>query len=184
MISSLIYITSNPGKARQISQYLDFPVEHRNIELIEVQSLDLATIIKHKAREAYKHVLSPVLVEDTSLQFLAMGKLPGPLVKWFLAELGTDGLCRLLNGSEERAARAAAQFGLYDGQSFRTFTGEREGYIAYEPRGNHGFGWDPIFIPAGYDRTWGEMTDEERRETSMRALALEKLDAYLKSKMH
>ena len=49
MIDSLTFITSNPGKARQLSQYLDFPVLHRKIDLIEIQSLDLATIIEQKA---------------------------------------------------------------------------------------------------------------------------------------
>src|SRR4051794_37620510 len=97
MIDSLTYVTSNQEKARQISQYLAFPVHHKEIDLIEIQSLDLRVIIEQKAKEAYKHVLSPVLVEDTSLRFLALGKLPGPLIKWFLAELGTNGLCRLLD---------------------------------------------------------------------------------------
>jgi non-canonical purine NTP pyrophosphatase (RdgB/HAM1 family) len=180
MIDSLTYVTSNLGKARQLNHYLDVPVLHKNIDLIEIQSLDVATIIEYKAKEAYKHVLSPVLVEDTSLQFFALGKLPGPLIKWFLAELGTEGLCRLLEGSPERSALASAQFGLYDGQSFQAFAGAREGSIALTPRGRNGFGWDSIFIPSGYHKTWAEMTDEESQETSMRTIALKKLDAYLK----
>jgi inosine/xanthosine triphosphate pyrophosphatase family protein len=72
MIDSLTYVTSNPGKARQLNHYLDVPVLHKNIDLIEIQSLDVATIIEYKAKEAHKHVLSPVLVEDTSLQFFAL----------------------------------------------------------------------------------------------------------------
>jgi non-canonical purine NTP pyrophosphatase (RdgB/HAM1 family) len=179
MIDSLTFITSNPGKARQLSQYLDFPVLHRKIDLIEIQSLDLATIIEQKAKEAYKHVLSPILVEDTSLRFLALGKLPGPLIKWFLAELGVNGLCRLLDGYTERSALAEVQFGLYDGQSFQSFAGAREGSIALTPRGSNGFGWDPIFIPKGYYKTWGEMTSSESQETSMRKIALKKLEVFL-----
>ena len=73
------------------------------------------------------------------------------------------------------------QFGLYDGQTFRAFEGAREGSIAHAPRGSNGFGWDSIFIPAGYDRTWAEMTDNEARETAMRTIALKELDAYLKT---
>jgi len=179
MFDSLIYVTSNPEKARQLGQYLDFPVIHKNIDLIEIQSLDLATIIEQKAKEAYKQVLSPVLVEDTSLRFLALGKLPGPLIKWFLAELSTSGLCGLLDGYTERAAVAEVQFGLYDGQAFQAFAGAREGSIAPTPRGRNGFGWDSIFIPNGYHKTWGEMTDSESQETSMRKIALKKLEAYL-----
>jgi non-canonical purine NTP pyrophosphatase (RdgB/HAM1 family) len=184
MFDSLIFVTSNPEKARQLSQYLDFPVIHKNIDLIEIQSLDLATIIEHKAKEAYKQVLSPVLVEDTSLRFLALGKLPGPLIKWFLAELGTSGLCRLLDGYTERAAVAEVQFGLYDGQTFQAFAGAREGSIAPTPRGSSGFGWDSIFIPEGHHKTWGEMTGSESQETSMRKIALKKLETYLSNHPH
>ncbi len=180
-MDSLTYVTSNLGKAKQVSYYLDFPIIHKNIDLIEIQSLDLATIIEYKAKEAYKRVLSPVLVEDTSLQFLALGKLPGPFIKWFAVELGIDGLCRLLDKSTERTAVASVQFGLYDGQSFQVFSGAREGSIAPTPRGSNGFGWDSIFIPGGYDRTWAEMTDDESRETSMRTIALKKLAVYLRT---
>jgi non-canonical purine NTP pyrophosphatase (RdgB/HAM1 family) len=181
MLDLLTFVTSNPGKARQLSQYLNFPVLHKNIDLTEIQSLDLTAIIEHKASEAYRHVLSPILVEDTSLQFLALGKLPGPFIKWFLAELGTDGLCKLLDGYTDRSAVASVQLCLYNGQSFQVFTGTREGSISLTPRGSNGFGWDPIFIPNEHHKTWGEMTDRENQETSMRTIALKKLSNYLKT---
>ncbi len=181
MIDSLIYVTSNPGKAQLLSHYLRFPVLHKTMDLIEIQSLDVATIIKYKAREAFQQVLSPVLVEDSSLQFVAWGRLPGPFIKWFLAELGPEGLCRLLDGTPERSALASIHFGLYDGQAFHAFTGAKEGSIALTPRGSHGFGWDSIFIPSGSHKTWAEMTEEEGQETSIRAIALKKLEAYLSS---
>ncbi len=179
-MDAITFITSNSDKARLLSQYVDFPVLHKHIDLIEIQSLDLSTIIEYKAKEAYKQVLSPVLVEDTSLRFFALGKLPGPFIKWFLTELGTSGLCRLLDDSSERSALAEVQFGLYDGQSFQIFIGAREGSIALTPRGKNGFGWDSIFIPSGYHKTWAEMTDEESQETSMRRSALKELEGYLK----
>jgi len=180
VINELTFITSNPGKARLLSKYIDFPIIHRDLDVIEIQSLDLATIIEYKAKEAYKHVGSPVLVEDASLRFFALGKLPGPLIKWFLTELGTSGLCRLLDGDQDRSALAEVQFGFYDGQAFQAFPGVREGSIALKPRGSNGFGWDAIFIPKGHHKTWAEMTDEETQETSMRRIALKQLEAYLK----
>ncbi len=181
MIDSLTLVTGNPGKARLFGLYLDFPVLHKEIDLVEVQSLDGAEVAAYKAKEAYKHVQAPVLVEDTSLQFCALGKLPGPLIKWFLAELGTTGLCRLLDESMDRSALASVHLGLYDGQVLHIFTGTREGSIALTPRGNNGFGWDAIFIPRGHHKTWAEMTDDEGRETSMRTIALQQLAAYLKT---
>ena len=144
MMDSLTYVTSNPGKAELLSHSLHFPVLHTTMDLLEIQSLDVTTIIEYKAREAFRDVRSPVLVEDSSLQFAAWGKLPGPFIKWFLAELGPDGLCRLLDGSPERSAVASIHFGLYDGQAFHVFAGTREGSIALTPRGSHGFGWDSI----------------------------------------
>jgi XTP/dITP diphosphohydrolase len=177
----ITFITGNPGKVNLLKQYLDFPVVHTSIDLVEVQSLDLTTIVEYKVKEAYRQVGGPVLVEDTSLRFCALGRLPGPLIKWFLTELQTDGLCRLLDNYTDRSAVAEVLFGLYDGRSFQTFSGRVEGAIALAPRGSRGFGWDAIFVPDGFDKTWAEMTDEEAHASSMRMIALRKLEAYLKT---
>lgn len=179
-METITFITGNPGKVNLLRQYLHFPMIHKPLDLVEVQSLDLATIVEHKAKEAYRQVGGPVLVEDTSLRFYALGKLPGPLIKWFLTELRTDGLCRLLDNYTDRSAVAEVLFGLYDGQSFQTFSGAVEGAVAMTPRGSRGFGWDAIFVPNGFDKTWAEMKDEEAHESSMRMIALRKLETYLK----
>jgi len=180
-MDTITFITGNPGKVSLLKQYLDFPVVHTSIDLVEVQSLDLATIVEHKAKEAYRQVGGPVLVEDTSLRFYALERLPGPLIKWFLTELGTDGLCRLLDNYADRSAVAEVLFGLYDGRNFQTFSGVVEGAIARVPRGSRGFGWDAIFVPNGFAKTWAEMRDEEAHASSMRMIALRKLEAYLKT---
>ncbi len=179
VVPGLTFITGNASKAEQLAYHLNAPVAHRKVDLPEIQSLDLAEIVDQKARSAYEIVGSPVLVEDTALVFHALGRLPGPLVKWFLTELGNDGLTQLLNGYDNRAATARVLFGWFDGQELRTFTGEMAGRIAEQPRGEQGFGWDPIFIPAGYDRTWGEMSPQEQKATSMRRMALQQLEAML-----
>ena len=180
MLPTLTFITGNATKAEQLSRHLEYPVTHKKIELTEIQSLDLHEIVEHKAREAYKHTQSLVLVEDTSLTFHALGRLPGPLIKWFLTELDNGGLCKLLDGYDDRTARAQVCCGLYDGKKLHLFDGERKGTIAPSPRGERGFGWDPIFIPEGHEKTWGEMTIEEQKETSMRRIALKKLEIFLK----
>lgn len=175
------FITSNPSKAEQLGWHLGIELKHVAAEVPEVQSLSLAEVVEHKAKAAYEIVEGPVLVEDTSLTFHALGKLPGPLIKWFLQELNTDGLCQLLDGYSDRSTTARVLFGYYDGSNLSTFTGQAEGTIALQPRGEQGFGWDSIFIPQGYDKTWGEMTKEEQIATSMRRSALTKLESYLKS---
>lgn len=180
-MEELTFITGNPSKAEQLERHLDHPVAHKKLDLPEIQSLDLHEIVEHKAKEAYKQVGGLILVEDTSLLFKALGKLPGPLIKWFLTELDNAGLCKLLDSYEDRTALAAVCFGLYDGKELKIFEGEVPGTIAAVPRGERGFGWDPVFIPEGYTKTWGEMNVEEQKDTSMRRIALQKLEAYLKA---
>lgn len=178
----ITFITGNPSKAEQLSWHLGVELEHMAAEMPEVQSLSLDEIIEHKAKSAYALVKGPVLVEDTSLVFHALGKLPGPLVKWFLQELDNGGLCHLLDGYTDRSATAAVLFGYYDGVKLLTFSGDCKGTIAAEPKGARGFGWDPIFIPKGHAQTWGEMTLDEQSDTSMRRIALKKLEGYLARK--
>lgn len=178
-IQTLTFITGNPAKAEQLTHHLNYPVTHKKLDLPEIQSLDLREIVKRKAKEAYKEVGGPVIVEDTSLIFHALGKLPGPLIKWFLTELDNDGLCKLLDGYEERNAIGQVCVGLYDGREIHFFEGEQRGMVAQNPRGEKGFGWDPIFIPEGHAKTWGEMDREEQKETSMRRVALKKLEKFL-----
>jgi non-canonical purine NTP pyrophosphatase (RdgB/HAM1 family) len=177
-LNSIIFITGNAAKAEQLGRHLDYPVFHKKLDLPEIQSLDLKEIAERKAKDAYKIMKSPVLVEDVSLTFNALGKLPGPLIRWFLEELGNDGLCKLLDG-QNKSATAEVCFGLYDGKILKTFSGKISGTIAEKPRGEKGFGWDSIFIPEGSRKTWGEMSAEEQKKTSMRRIALKKLEKFL-----
>lgn len=178
-MQQLTFITGNKAKAEQLSIHLQYPVTHQKLDLSEIQSLDLSEVVEQKAKTAYELIKQPVLVEDTALTFLALGKLPGPLIKWFLQELDNEGLCHLLNGYDNRGALAQVEFGYFDGANLHRFTGEMEGTIADKPRGNEGFGWDPVFIPKGYQKTWGEMTLDEQKKTSMRRIALLKFQAFL-----
>ena len=135
MLHNITFITSNASKADQLAQHLDYPIVHQKLDLAEIQSLDLKEIIEHKAKEAYRHVKKPVLVEDTSLTFVALGKLPGPLIKWFLTELDNVGLCKILNEYDNRNALAEVCFGLYDGEKLDIFEGQAKGVIAERPKG-------------------------------------------------
>lgn len=177
---SITFITGHAKKAEQLSRHLDYEVDHYKLDLKEIQTLDPVEVTIHKAKEAYAMLKKPVLVEDVSIRFEALGRLPGTLIKWFLEELKVEGLCKLLNGYQTRKAIVAPYFGLcVDGEKVEIFTAEITGEITKEPRGENGFGLDSIFIPDGYTKTWGQMNDEEQNETSVRKLALKKLHAYL-----
>jgi non-canonical purine NTP pyrophosphatase (RdgB/HAM1 family) len=175
----LTFVTGNAHKAAQLSWHLQMPVKHRDLDVPEIQGLDLAEIVAAKTQAAFALLGSPVLVEDTSLRFMALGRLPGPLIKWFLEELGNAGCARLLDGRDSRQASAEVLFGYFDGERYESFAAQIEGTIAATPRGKRGFGWDPIFIPAGARLTWGEMDKEQQLASSMRAHALRKLQQFL-----
>lgn len=176
---NLTFVTGNKAKAEQLSRYLDIPLLHKKIDLPEIQSLSLLEVVREKTKAAFAHIQAPVLVEDVSLRFLSMGALPGPFIKWFLQELGNEGLCTMLDHLPSRDAEAHCMFAYYDGTLLKTFSGVKKGRIAHEPQGEAGFGWDPIFIPEGADKPWACMTLEEQSTFSMRRLALDQVKDFL-----
>ncbi|MEK7153184.1 MAG: non-canonical purine NTP pyrophosphatase, partial [Patescibacteria group bacterium] len=97
---SFTFISGNQHKVDYLAKWLGRPIEYQKIDLDEIQSLDLKAVAEHKVRQAYAILKRPVLVEDVGFTFEAMGRLPGPLIKWFLEELGVAGLCNLADGLE------------------------------------------------------------------------------------
>ena len=178
-MNKLTFITGNAAKAKYLADYSHFSVEHVKLDLKEIQSLDTTEVAVDKAKRAYEILKSPVLVEDGSLVFNAMKPLPGPLIKWFYETLGNHGLVKMVDGLGDRNATSEVVFALCDETGVHPFGATMEGTIATSPRGEIGFGWDPIFIPKGHNKTWAEMSDDEKHETSMRKPALEKLSKYL-----
>ena len=86
-MKEVIFITGSQKKADYLANLLGHPIEHKKVDLNEIQSLDLREIVKYKLREAYAEVSRPVLVEDVSLEFTALGKLPGTFIKFFLEQM-------------------------------------------------------------------------------------------------
>lgn len=174
----ITFITGNAGKADEVSRYLGVPIEHKSLDLDEIQSLDLEEIVKDKTLRAFEKVGKPVLVEDVSFVFHGLGKLPGPLIKWFLKELGNEGLCRLVDG-KDRSCTATVCYGFHDGKEVHTFEGSMKGSVSNSPLGNNSFGWAPVFIPEGHEKTYAELTNEEQAPIAMRNKALKKLREFL-----
>ena len=175
----LFFVTGNENKLREASQILGFEVKLVKIDLSEEQEIEVDKIIKGKTKTAYELVRQPVIVEDTGLYFEAMNGFPGALIKWVLKSIGNKGAIKMLNGYEHRKAYAKTSIGYFDGKNFKIFSGIIRGKISNEPKGENGFGWDMIFIPENNEKTFAEMTDEEKNNISMRKIAFENLKRFL-----
>jgi non-canonical purine NTP pyrophosphatase (RdgB/HAM1 family) len=178
-MNSFTFITGNFNKAKQLSLWLSYPIDHEKLDLVEIQTTNIEELVTHKALSAYALLKKPVLVEDSSLIFHAFGKLPGTFVKFFEKEVGLERLCKMLDPFADRSATASVMYGAtVDGVTVDLFLGETSGTISDEPRGSDSFGWNPIFIPEGSNMTYAEMTLEEIKPFSHRAKAIEKLKVY------
>lgn len=176
----LIFITGNQHKADFLAKYLGMPIKHHKLDLDEIQSLDLHEVVEHKARQAYEILQRPVLVEDACLMFTALGRLPGTFIKWFIEEIGYDGLLDLANRLPDQTAEGHVCYALYDGKELQTFDGEMHGHIAKEAgKGTRGFGFDPIFINDGFDVPRSDLSEEDYARSSYRTMAMDRLRTYL-----
>jgi inosine triphosphate pyrophosphatase len=179
---SVTFISGNQNKADYLARYLGFPVSHTKLDLPEIQSLDLKEIVEHKVRAAYELVQAPVLVEDVALEFDSLGGLPGPFIKFFVAQVPLERLSRMVDGAV-RTATARCVFGYCDGVETVFFEGQMRGQIAESPQGEGGFGWDKIFIPEGYSVTRAALSaaDDEKTYCTIKPFAA--LKAFLESKV-
>ncbi|MFT4307757.1 MAG: non-canonical purine NTP pyrophosphatase [Candidatus Woesearchaeota archaeon] len=172
------FVTSNPNKLRELRIHIP-DIEPLELDLPEIQSLDPHTIIRAKLESARSYTDEDLIVEDTSLMMDCLGRLPGPLIKHFLEELGVEGIAHLITRySEDTHATARTIIGYASGEKMEFFEGTVRGKIV-EPRGE-GFGWDPIFEPEGYDQTYAEL-GEEKHTMSPRTKAVEKLVSFLRN---
>jgi inosine triphosphate pyrophosphatase len=175
----LYFVTGNAGKFAEISAHIP-NLRQLKLPLDEIQSLDPQTVIAHKLEQAAKLHDGAFIVEDTSLSFNCLRGLPGPFITWFETSIGLDGLAQLVERYDDHTATATTTIGYRDtdGGNFY-FNGSISGTIT--PPAGQGFGWDPIFVPDGYDAPFGVLGKEVKNKISMRALATQKLSGYLKS---
>jgi inosine triphosphate pyrophosphatase len=180
-MKNITFITGNQNKADYLEKYLGFSVNHKKIDLDEIQSLDLRKIVEHKIRQAYAKIKKPVIVEDVSLEFAALGRLPGPFIKYFVDGMPLETICSLIDG-KTRKATARCVFGYFDGKILRLFEGKLDGEIAAKPAGENGYGWDKIFIPEGYTVTRASLNEENDRKTYLKTKPFAKLKKFLLSR--
>jgi len=175
---NLYFITGNKNKFEEVKSILP-NVEQLDIDLPEIQDIDAKVIIKAKLLEALKHKDGEFIVEDTSLYLDCLGGLPGPLIKWFMKTIGNEGLYNLVEKLGNKKAEAKTIIGYAKtSDEIHYFEGCIKGEIVL-PRGNSGFGWDPIFQPNEFDKSFAELTQEEKNNISMRRVAVNKLKEHM-----
>lgn len=178
-------VTGNANKLKEIIKILgsDFPrkIINKDLDLLEIQGTP-DEVAAAKCKEAAKAIGGPVLVEDTSLCMKALNDLPGVYIKWFLKALTAENLHKLIDGFEDKSAYALCTFAYCekDGEEVKIFRGKTLGRII-AARGPRSFGWDPCFLPDGFDKTYAELDPEVKNSISHRRKALEELKSYFSS---
>ena len=198
-IEKLVIATHNPGKLREIQELLA-PL---GIDCVGAAELGLPepeeignTFIDNadlKAREAADLSGLPALADDSGLAVDALHGLPGIFsARWAEDENGKrdfgramERVWREIEAAGEDASRdahfvCALSLAWPDDGQVQSFEGRVEGKLVWPPRGDKGFGYDPMFVPAGDNRTFGEIDPEEKHRISHRANAFRKLVSALR----
>jgi len=150
-------------------------------------SFEENAMIKARAASAYADM--PAFSDDSGLEVAALDGAPGIFSARYAGDNATDAdriakLLADLKDKTNRRARFVCVIALaYRGVDVKTFRGEINGEIIHEPRGSFGFGYDPIFVPDGYKKTFAELGPEIKNQISHRAQALEKIVAFIKAEM-
>ncbi len=182
-LAGAVLVTGNPGKLEEARRLCGSGLDAVELDLPEIQSLDLEEVLRAKADEAWlrlgPRLGRPLVVEEAGLELAALGGFPGPLVKWLLDAVGADGIARLGEALGEERATARAALLYRDGERVVVGRGATPGFLVRPPRGERGFGWDPVFAPEGSERTFAEMAAEEKDAVSHRGRAWRDLVARL-----
>ncbi len=165
----IYFITGNLNKLAELQAILPgrITVDHKALHLAEIQSMDPHEIVSHKLREAYAAVKSPVLVEDVSAGLDSLKGLPGPFIKFFEEQLGSDALYQLAPNDR---VTITCTMGYYDGETEIIVDGVVHG-TTVKPRGDNGFGFDNCIILDGQTKTSAELTPEQKNAVSHRHAA-------------
>jgi len=193
--TELLIATHNAGKIRELaSLFSNFPIKLKNlsdfggISEIDETGTTFRENAELKAAGYARQAGIWSLADDSGLEVSALGGAPGVHSNRFAGEGSSDEekMIRLLSKlgaipNASRDARFVCVMSIADskGQIVFTARGICPGAIANEPRGTNGFGYDPIFIPEGFNRTFGELKGDIKQQISHRARAAEEIIRYL-----
>ncbi len=177
----IYFVTSNTFKFREVERVLGPGLVMKKLDVPEIQAMEVKDVVEDKARRAYGILKKPLIVEDTGLYVRSLNGFPGAFARWFFDTVGNERLCRMLKNFKDRSAYSETCICFYDGKRSMVFSGRGYGEIVKKPRGHEGWGYDPIFQPRGYAKTFGEMSMSQKNAVSMRAKAALKLKRAIDS---
>jgi len=160
----LVYFaTSNPGKILSLNNFardLALPLEIKILKAShpEVKRDEtLRTIALDKAVWLSEKFNKPVFSTDVGLFIPALNGFPGVNTAFSIDRIGVDGISRLMAGKKDRRVSWECALAYREpGRKPVSFSASLKGNLPESPRGKRGFGWDPIFIPRGFNETFGE----------------------------
>ena len=193
MKRKLVFATNNAHKLEEVAAILGDQVELLSLNDIGCQAdiPETAETLEGnallKSSYIYKNYHLDCFADDTGLEVEALNGAPGVYSARYAGGEGHDAQANMLkllhelDGKENRKAQFRTAISLIlDGKEY-FFEGVIKGEIIKEKRGDSGFGYDPVFMPEGYDRTFAELGNDIKKQISHRALAVQKLCEFLQS---
>jgi len=183
----VVFATSNRGKleeARAILAPFGISVEGYDGKGIEIQADTTGEVASYASRWAAKAAGRAVLVEDAGLYVESLNGFPGPYSAYAFKTIGVAGIIALLRPApRRRTAKFVSSLAYCEplGEPV-LFEGSAFGAIATRPKGTNGFGFDPIFVPHGGRKTFGELTIDEKSAVSHRADSMKKFAEWYLSR--
>ena len=190
MKKKLVFATNNLHKLTEIKAILGEQIDILSLNDINchVDIPETADTLegnaKMKAEYIYNHYHLDCFADDTGLEVKALNGAPGIYSARYAGE-GHDSQANMkkllenLKGITNREAQFRTAICLIEGGEEHLFEGLVKGKIIEEKRGEAGFGYDPVFVPDGYDQTFAELGEDIKNQISHRARAVEKLCDYL-----
>jgi XTP/dITP diphosphohydrolase len=192
MINKIIFASKNEGKVKEVRHILD----GINAKILSLNDVGFAEEIhetgdtfeenaKIKAEEIYKRFKMPTIADDSGIIAQQLGNEPGIYSARYAGANATDEdnnrklLQRLSSFPEPHKGKFVCAAVYYFGADFIVAMGEIAGRIIKEPRGINGFGYDPLFLPDGYDKTTAELSSEIKNKISHRFRAFNQLKKHL-----
>lgn len=191
MRQKIVFATNNAHKLEEVAAILGDSYEVLSLREIGCDadipetSDTFAGNALQKALYVKEHYGYDCFADDSGLEVDALDGAPGVYSARYSgggSEANMDKLLHNLTGKSERGAQFRTVVALLIGEESRLFEGIVRGSIIEERRGEGGFGYDPIFVPEGYDLTFAQLGSEVKNRISHRAKAVEQLAQYLNEK--